>query len=774
MDDVAVAASYECLLQPQRSDDGPQIGDGTQGRTMASQNEGIDGTFDDNGVGGVAANITREMIDFSQVITGDSLHAISQTQTALAESTTNHGNDGDDGVGLAANTNELPTTTTAASRTTKQSRKTAPRSKQYLLATKEFFLKANAVTLCDAEPNMVLQGYVLECPNRTTNQGQYRIDWQRNTVLPPTINTNWLQEWFPSTKGFRDMLDKAIQRWADEATVEQKDRVSRKRRSNCTTITIPAPPQTPPARREHLEARAMMRTEASTAMSSLSSRSAMFSFSSSQSLRDRRPPIAPSPTTDADAAESDDDASVTTASTRSTLALDSDSEDGSQLDENDNMHDDYSSEDELEDDCRPHVEAPDLSERARGFLGQYLKALQWRFEVITDTTVNEPYRPHTGPHGLRAGVAQKFNDPFECFAECGGFTPAFVARLAANSNDYYHYHIKPDMGRNRYCNEDWRDISTGEMYRFLGIMLKISLSTVDGGGYAAYFSQEDKVIYADSGRKPITMTIGNSKGWAHEVMKFNRFKQIRGAFHPEDKTAGIGKDKCYQLRHALNQLNAAALSTFHMGPNMAFDEGGVACRSRFCPVRQCNKDKPDKCRVDFFMLNDSKYYFIYHMDVYQGKNKHNAYIHKYAADLPTTQKAVVNSLFKTDLSLPHPSGYRHIAMDNRYNCPELLCILRDKCRIYGTGTCRKKRKGWDSTIHKMTKDKSNRGECVLSYDSLNKIICGEWLDSKVVTFATSVMDSNTTTVERRIGSQKKVFSCPKVLTMYQSTMGGVD
>jgi len=121
-------------------------------------------------------------------------------------------------------------------------------------------------------------------------------------------------------------------------------------------------------------------------------------------------------------------------------------------------------------------------------------------------------------------------------------------------------------------------------------------------------------------------------------MTLNRFKQIRGAFHPEDKVASLGKDKCYQLRHILNQLNAAALRAFDMGPFMAFDEGGSPCRSRMCPVRQYNKDKPDKHRVDFYTLSDSKHYFVYHMDVYQGKNDHNAHIDKVAAELPTTRK----------------------------------------------------------------------------------------------------------------------------------------
>jgi len=198
-------------------------------------------------------------------------------------------------------------------------------------------------------------------------------------------------------------------------------------------------------------------------------------------------------------------------------------------------------------------------------------------------------------------------------------TLQFVARLAANSNDYFWQHIKPKLGRNTYGGLPWSDISIKEMYHFLGIMLKISLSTVDGGGYTAYFAPEDKVIYSDTGRHPKIIQIKNSAGWAQHTMSLGRFKQVCGAFHPEDRVASYGKDKCYQLRHVLNRLNAASLSTFEIGPNMSFDEGGSACRSRMCPVRQYNKDKPDKCRVDFFILSDAKHYFIYHMDVYQEK-----------------------------------------------------------------------------------------------------------------------------------------------------------
>lgn len=148
---------------------------------------------------------------------------------------------------------------------------------------------------------------------------------------------------------------------------------------------------------------------------------------------------------------------------------------------------------------------------------------------------------------------------------------------------------------------------------------------MDAGGYPAYFRDANLSVSLSS--KPNdSIEIINSVGFVSMIekkyrMSLNRFKQIRGAFHPEDKwrQGHDIHDKCYQLRAAINELNAASLANFVPEANCAFDEGGVACRSRYCPVRQYNKDKPDKFRVDFFVLAGSKSYVIHHLDVYQGK-----------------------------------------------------------------------------------------------------------------------------------------------------------
>ncbi|CAB9508431.1 unknown protein [Seminavis robusta] len=219
--------------------------------------------------------------------------------------------------------------------------------------------------------------------------------------------------------------------------------------------------------------------------------------------------------------------------------------------------------------------------------------------------------------------------------------------------------------------------------RFLGIMLKISLSPVDGGGYTAYFNPEERPIMFDRNIRPIK--IKGSQGFAGGIMSLNRFRQIRAAFHPETKVPN-DTDKCYQLRHAIDTFNTHVKSTFVIGRDLCFDEGGIGCRSRFCPVRQYNSKKPQKFRVDLFICSCAASYCILHLDVYQGRNVTEVGIHKDLVGLPTTQKAPMNAMYALGLHLDTSSAPRHMALDNRYMCPELGVLLREKVNVYATGT----------------------------------------------------------------------------------------
>jgi hypothetical protein len=299
-----------------------------------------------------------------------------------------------------------------------------------------------------------------------------------------------------------------------------------------------------------------------------------------------------------------------------------------------------------------------------------LKQLIFRYDDISSER-EEELDQHMGHFTMESGGLREenisFKDPFECFEKVGGFGLHVVARLTHGTNRYFHKTIKPTLCRNlRWHKIRWTDVTIEEMYHFLGILLKISLTPIDGGGYKTYFMKTNKVIFVGGDTTPLE--IKNSTGFASEFMQLERFQQIRGAFHPEDKSSGLGGDKCYQIRHIINVLNASSKKSFKIPRDLSFDEGGVGCRSRYCPVRQYNKDKPQKFRVDFFICADSKNYFILHLDVYQGKNAANIGIHDSIVDLPTTQKAVANALHALGLHLS-TDGMRHISMDNRYMCP---------------------------------------------------------------------------------------------------------
>lgn len=254
---------------------------------------------------------------------------------------------------------------------------------------------------------------------------------------------------------------------------------------------------------------------------------------------------------------------------------------------------------------------------------------------------------------------------------------------------WYKEHYAPKyVSRNsrKWHGLVWKPISIEEMHRFIGILLRISLYPIDAGGYPAYFATEEEEDIFFSTNPVESESIFASKGFVAMLkeeyrMALNRFKQIRGAFHPEDKTLANGsEDKCYMLRNALNELNIASLANYVPEPCLAFDEGGSSCRSRRCPVRQYNKDKPDKYRVDFFIMAGSQSRVIYHMDVYQGKNATNVGIANEFKNMPTTMKAVLNATLRSQISQGSNdvNGYRVVAMDNRYQCPQLAYLLWHK------------------------------------------------------------------------------------------------
>ena len=152
----------------------------------------------------------------------------------------------------------------------------------------------------------------------------------------------------------------------------------------------------------------------------------------------------------------------------------------------------------------------------------------------------------SGEDGLKLGIAEDFTTPLESLRVVGGISTALISDMAAATNQYFHEKIRPKlMGRRGYFHsQKWQDVTEQEMTRFLGIILMMSLRPIDGGGYATYFQTSNR-MYSLGTALP-SVEILDSEGWASRYMRLARFRQIRGAFHPQKKSAGRGGDKCYQ------------------------------------------------------------------------------------------------------------------------------------------------------------------------------------------------------------------------------------
>ena len=640
---------------------------------------------------------------------------------------------------------------------------------QSFFGSKEIFLRDEYKDLWPPNDSVnestQLLGKIVSCPS-SKNGHKYNIRW----FLPPNsqISPSWLNPTLQNNIETKKILQAAIQEFqskdlrtgnspAGTATVERGSRV----------LDVSTPP--PNIRAQFV---ANLRTSVHTEHSQQS-------LSSNRGMNDG--------STIANLSTNNQIQQSLRAGTRNTTDLDSSSDEEEDIIVENLVEDPSRLVDpfgELEEDVDDEDDALDNrptntpGSPAYTTLKDYLDRLCFRYAAAPPgrDCLERNARPlYSGPEGLRPNILLTFADPFECLSVCGGLDRESVARLTAGSNDYFHQYIKPTLTRHKVWHHlQWTDITIEEMYRFLGIMLRMSITPVDGGGYKSYFSIRNRKV-SFSRHSLGDLEISDTAGFAHKYMSLQRFQQIRGSFHPEDKSVLSGGDKCYQIRYIMNSFNAASKQTWYVPGDVTFDEGGVGCRSRYCPVRQYNKDKPQKYRVDFFIMAASKGYYILHLDVYQGKNESNIGISSQLVDLPTTQKAVANACYR--LGFHHENqGMRHLSIDNRYQCPQLAVLLRERFNCYSTGTCRAKRIGFPTEMLEdcSGRNKKERGFSQMFYDKENRLIVGQWLDSKMVKFVSTLNNSKIIQVERQVGSSKKTISCPAVVKKYQEDMGSID
>jgi len=62
----------------------------------------------------------------------------------------------------------------------------------------------------------------------------------------------------------------------------------------------------------------------------------------------------------------------------------------------------------------------------------------------------------------------------------------------------------------------------------------------------------------------------------------------------------------------------------------------------------------------------------------------------------------------------------------------------------------------------------------LAVDTVNGVLCAQWVDSKVVQCCTTKVNTAVGVVSRQVSTQKEAIPCPEAIIDYQKNMYGVD
>ena len=97
---------------------------------------------------------------------------------------------------------------------------------------------------------------------------------------------------------------------------------------------------------------------------------------------------------------------------------------------------------------------------------------------------------------------------------------------------------------NKFYGKRWENIKAEEMFRTLGMIMKMSLVQIRYGGTKECFILTRKVYPSCS--KPVVVNAVNRDEWVDRQLAYGRFIQIHACLHPELDVPDID-DKCHQL-----------------------------------------------------------------------------------------------------------------------------------------------------------------------------------------------------------------------------------
>lgn len=305
-------------------------------------------------------------------------------------------------------------------------------------------------------------------------------------------------------------------------------------------------------------------------------------------------------------------------------------------------------------------------------------------------------------------------------------------------------------------SKNWTPTSVEEMKAFFGMIIMMGIHVLPS---IDHYWSSDPALRVD---------------FIADVMPVKRFKKILENMHFNDNSTQVprsapGYDKLHKVRPIIDMLNSNIGNKCFYIPSsyVAVDESMIRFKGRSA-IKQYMPLKPIKWGYKVWCIADSSSGFIFMFEIYTGKSD--------SKGDTLGEKVVLN------LTVDVRSGSL-VTFDNFFTSVALMESLHQR-KLYACGTVRSTRRNLPDFIKPKTKKNSTcktskptilkRGE--YQFQTKGPVAATKWMDSKpVCMLSTAHNPMECSSVQRRNkDGSKESIRCPKVVSVYNEKMGGVD
>ena len=185
-------------------------------------------------------------------------------------------------------------------------------------------------------------------------------------------------------------------------------------------------------------------------------------------------------------------------------------------------------------------------------------------------------------------------------------------------------------------------------------------------------------------------------------------------------------------------------------------------------LKQYMKAKPVKWGIKLWVLSESKTGYVYHFQVYKGKENGQA------------EKHLAPRIVR-DLVVDFNNTGHHVYMDNNYSDPHLFRELFQR-GIYACGTIRSNRVGFPKSLVVITREESTLDRGHYRWLAFDQLLATLWFNKRPVYLSSTIHPPYVDNIPGQLwqvichgrdGTEIQV-PCPPAEPDYQQYMQGVD